>query len=248
MNIDAIVVLTTEDRKLLRHSFAENENEVILFRAFASLALSLRHTLDHCNIGMAMLQRTLDLVARSPAEDAAKVISTRPRMKTVQQSLDCVTDMALVLMQGTTPRFDRSSQAPRGTALWGGKHCDCCGKTATKVPKGLLICGRCELMYYCSKECQQKDWVDGGHKKVCHKKDCIQVGEYMVFRQQTSQMPQAPHIVKIVEPIQSTPGCWAVSSTHDGSQTSFPVWHKNLVSIRQDMAEDYLLTEANENV
>jgi hypothetical protein len=28
-------------------------------------------------------------------------------------------------------------------------------------------CKQCHLAYYCSRECQRKDWVEGGHRKEC---------------------------------------------------------------------------------
>lgn len=34
-------------------------------------------------------------------------------------------------------------------------------------PIQLSICGGCTTVYYCSTECQRKDWKHGGHKKVC---------------------------------------------------------------------------------
>ena len=30
-------------------------------------------------------------------------------------------------------------------------------------------CSRCKVVFYCSKECQVKDWTKGGHKKLCKK-------------------------------------------------------------------------------
>jgi hypothetical protein len=40
-------------------------------------------------------------------------------------------------------------------------QCFCCGKQEIKLQK----CGKCEIVYYCSRECQKNDWKN-------HKKDC----------------------------------------------------------------------------
>jgi hypothetical protein len=32
-----------------------------------------------------------------------------------------------------------------------------------------MKCSGCLLRVYCGKECQVKDWKDGGHKKECRK-------------------------------------------------------------------------------
>ncbi len=31
----------------------------------------------------------------------------------------------------------------------------------------LSVCGQCKDVYYCSRECQQTDWNEGGHKAIC---------------------------------------------------------------------------------
>ena len=51
--------------------------------------------------------------------------------------------------------------------------CFTCGKEKKKPTAGsggdggLLKCGGCLVAEYCSKECQVKDWKEGGHKKLC---------------------------------------------------------------------------------
>lgn len=32
----------------------------------------------------------------------------------------------------------------------------------------LSVCGQCKDVYYCSRECQQTDWNEGGHKAICN--------------------------------------------------------------------------------
>lgn len=32
----------------------------------------------------------------------------------------------------------------------------------------LSVCGQCKDVYYCSRECQQTDWTEGGHKIICN--------------------------------------------------------------------------------
>jgi hypothetical protein len=46
-----------------------------------------------------------------------------------------------------------------------GTLCRTCGV------QGVGICKKCRLTYYCSRECQRKDWVEelveGDHRKEC---------------------------------------------------------------------------------
>jgi hypothetical protein len=46
-------------------------------------------------------------------------------------------------------------------------HCSCCKKKKEAVSR-LDKCSRCQVAYYCSKECQRGDW--GSHKEICKKK------------------------------------------------------------------------------
>ena len=44
----------------------------------------------------------------------------------------------------------------------------CCAcKTPEKIGEAFSYCSRCHITMYCSRECQQKDWKEGGHKKQC---------------------------------------------------------------------------------
>ena len=52
-----------------------------------------------------------------------------------------------------------------------GKACKSCG--ATDVP--VFKCAGCKVVWYCSPECQKKDWKDGGENK--HKIQCPRIKE-----------------------------------------------------------------------
>lgn len=52
-----------------------------------------------------------------------------------------------------------------------GKACKCCG--ATNVP--LQLCSGCRVVWYCSPECQKKDWKEGGENR--HKVQCPRIKE-----------------------------------------------------------------------
>jgi len=51
------------------------------------------------------------------------------------------------------------------------RTCQCCGKAEKRVGK-LKSCTRCKAAFYCSKECQVKDWPS--HKKICKKAAAIE--------------------------------------------------------------------------
>ena len=45
--------------------------------------------------------------------------------------------------------------------------CFTCDRKERVGGQTLLRCGRCKVASYCSKECQVKDWMEGGHKRIC---------------------------------------------------------------------------------
>ena len=45
------------------------------------------------------------------------------------------------------------------------KYCGTCKKRDIKLTQ----CSKCYSIYYCSRECQGKDWKEGHHKEDCKK-------------------------------------------------------------------------------
>ena len=45
--------------------------------------------------------------------------------------------------------------------------CRVCGKRGERYKQ----CSRCTCVYYCSVDCQRKDWKENGHKEECKKLD-----------------------------------------------------------------------------
>jgi hypothetical protein len=55
----------------------------------------------------------------------------------------------------------------------GGNHCDYCKQKAKK----LLVCSVCRKGFYCSKECQTKQYHERDHKQYCRKEGQFEVGD-----------------------------------------------------------------------
>mmetsp|Transcript_50738 Transcript_50738/g.61075 ORF Transcript_50738/g.61075 Transcript_50738/m.61075 type:complete len:335 (+) Transcript_50738:188-1192(+) len=55
----------------------------------------------------------------------------------------------------------------------GGIHCDFCKRKGTKLFK----CARCRREFYCSKECQRKQWTEKDHKVYCRKEGEFKPGD-----------------------------------------------------------------------
>jgi MYND finger len=45
------------------------------------------------------------------------------------------------------------------------KSCNNCGETL----KPLMMCNACRQTFYCNRQCQKEDWIEGGHKEDCKK-------------------------------------------------------------------------------
>ena len=58
---------------------------------------------------------------------------------------------------------------------WANPLCSGCGKKGSYLK--LYKCGRCLLHFYCSKECQMRDWFLGQHQDYCCNKKHIYDGK-----------------------------------------------------------------------
>ncbi|GKY93171.1 hypothetical protein MPSEU_000285100 [Mayamaea pseudoterrestris] len=64
----------------------------------------------------------------------------------------------------------------------GGKACDACGKTLEQLEvRRLDVCSRCNMAYYCSRECQVIAWKHG-HKGACRHPNQRVQGDIMQLR------------------------------------------------------------------
>ena len=52
---------------------------------------------------------------------------------------------------------------------WASTFCWSCRKDKDKEGTKLTQCSQCYSVWYCSKECQSKDWKEGKHKIDCKK-------------------------------------------------------------------------------
>jgi len=83
-------------------------------------------------------------------------------------------------------------------ALAGGNHCDCCKKSTQELNlDSLLKCGRCQMVFYCSADCQRMSW-NSEHKRDCRKKGQIEVGDDMMLDRLSSRPDLNGRFVKVI--------------------------------------------------
>ena len=51
-----------------------------------------------------------------------------------------------------------------------------------KSSGGLKCCARCQVTYYCSKECQRQHWKQGNHKAVCEEGVLAEPGRFSGYQ------------------------------------------------------------------
>ena len=67
-----------------------------------------------------------------------------------------------------TKEFDKAHKEWITGVLSGlSSICRVCGKKG----EGYKYCSKCTCVYYCSVDCQRKDWKENGHKEECKKLD-----------------------------------------------------------------------------
>ena len=107
----------------------------------------------------------------------------------------------------------------------GGVTCDCCKKKDVE----LFNCARCGKAFYCSKECQKKQWKVNGHKQRCRKDGEFKAGDMVRLNGLTSKPELNNKIVRAVGPAPQE-GRWEVCM--EGGDTSLSIGTKNMQQLR----------------
>jgi hypothetical protein len=128
----------------------------------------------------------MDELTKTTKENLRKL--ERPRMDpTISKEFETRSDGSKVASrQNFVPLYNDKSMTEQLVKV-AGTHCDCCGKSREELGLAtLMICTRCKMAYYCSKECQKAQWKDG-HKQACRKPGQIEVGDRMQLQGLVSQ-------------------------------------------------------------
>jgi hypothetical protein len=134
----------------------------------------------------------------------------RPRMGDHPKKLETRSDGSEIWSrQDSVPLYSDYSITERLMKI-GGTHCDCCGKSRQELGLAtLMICTRCKMACYCSKECQKAQWK-AGHKQACRKPGQIEVGDWMQLQGLVSQPQLNTKVGEIRGPAEnSSSGRWA---------------------------------------
>ena len=93
----------------------------------------------------------------------------------------------------------------------GGETCDCCKKTREELglKHHLQSCSRCKKAFYCSKDCQAKQWA-AGHKRYCRKPGEIKPGDFVRLNGIRSQPEINGELVEVIGPDRNSMGRWEV--------------------------------------
>jgi hypothetical protein len=136
---------------------------------------------------------------------------------------------------GSNAIIDRFTREGRSALHWytslriqhqqtGGSYCDCCQKAEGELEVNLLKCLGCHMTFYCSKECQTKQWK-AGHNKACRKRGQIKLGDIMILSDVEGREDLDDRFVRIREPVDQSGGhLWRVEILQlDGELIEAPV-------------------------
>lgn len=112
----------------------------------------------------------------------------------------------------------------------GGGECDHCKKTLKKLGmKHLLLCSKCKLAFYCSADCQGRQWR-AGHKDACRKPGQVKEGDYVRIDGLVSRPELNGIVVQVQGALSTQPGCFEVRI--HGGDASISVAHEKLQQLR----------------
>jgi len=115
----------------------------------------------------------------------------------------------------------------------GGIQCDYCKRREGPDVK-LLKCSRCNRGFYCSKECQRKQWKENDHKSYCRKEGEFKPHDLVQLARLKNKPELNNHIVRVVGEDLRNEGRYKVQieGGNDIDNPPFSVSGKNLNQMR----------------
>ena len=107
------------------------------------------------------------MFARLPIPSEEKKTSDFLQTATFRKAMQNLPQCDIDLVKNKTTLSDENIAQMLVLNRWHNKICDTCKDK--RVPEKLKHCGKCCLTFYCSVECQRKNWEE--HRKRCAKKD-----------------------------------------------------------------------------
>jgi len=108
----------------------------------------------------------------------------------------------------------------------GGDHCDYCKRKDMKLFK----CSKCNRGFYCSRDCQVKQWTENEHKMHCRKEGEFKPNDIVQIARLKNK-PELNHIiVRLVGPDKADEGRYEIKM--EGGYRSLSVSAKNLNQLR----------------
>lgn len=145
----------TELRSDLSH-LVESRTDLVPQAVINSIMLQFHvlGTLYGQDEAMNILEQAPHKLAFERALTRVKFAFGEPQFQMFRMLLGCSTTIRQMNQAGQVP------YAPaNGQMVW-------CERKGCNKP-GTKCCSRCQLINYCSRECQMVDWKTGGHKQVC---------------------------------------------------------------------------------
>jgi hypothetical protein len=155
----------------------------------------------------------MDELTKTTKENLRKL--ERPKFSSCPDAFEIRSDGSKVPSRQAAMPLSSNESLTEQVLTVGGANCDCCGKSRQELGTAtLMICTRCKMAYYCSKECQKAQWK-AGHKQACRKEGQIEIGDLMQLHGLVSQPRLNSKIGKIQGPADtssssSTSSRWAV--------------------------------------
>ena len=109
----------------------------------------------------------------------------------------------------------------------GGGHCDFC---KTKEKK-LFKCSRCNRGFYCSKDCQKKQWKEKDHKSHCRKEEEFKPNDLVQIARLKNKPEMNNNIVRVIGPDTTTTGRYKVRM--EGGVSEDPIFSISVKNLNQ---------------
>jgi len=260
---NALLFVTKEDKQFLKR-ISQSLTELSLYRA---LATDLWGTIALSNLEYDEQAQSARSVIKicdeaSEMEKQRLILHTESTYGSLIDETRKANDGQLAFMRNifcmvtSHTKCTQEGAQPEQPSVIGGDKCKMCSTTYEDLGVAMLdCCQRCQLTYYCSRDCQRKDWKD--HKKVCRKPGEFQVGDKALLADPNHDGPgKFGDMVRILasapdDPDQLNPQSWVVNvemDRDDRPRESFIVQSKYLRRLRPEMWDTMGAKESTELV